>query len=103
MKFVILGSTGLKVSRLGFGTMRLPMKGELVNRELAIPMIHRALEAGLNYLEAGLNYIETSVGSCNGDSQRVVGEALKGWRDKIVVSTKNPLQQPVDYISLATF
>jgi len=82
-----LGRTGLKVSQLGFGAMRLPMVGEgekaTVNRELAIPMIHRAFEAGVNY-------IDTAVGYCRHDSQRVVGEALKGWRDKIVVSTKNP-------------
>ncbi|MBN1937053.1 MAG: aldo/keto reductase [Anaerolineae bacterium] len=81
-----LGRTGLKVSQLGFGAMRLPMTkvdgGEAVDRELSIPMIHRAFEAGLTY-------IDTAVGYCNEDSQRVVGEALKGWRDKIVVSTKN--------------
>jgi hypothetical protein len=66
--------------------MRLPMIGEgkeaTVNRELAIPMIHRAFEAGVNY-------IDTAVFYCNGDSQRAVGEALKGWRDQIIVSTKN--------------
>ncbi|MCX7018846.1 MAG: aldo/keto reductase [bacterium] len=82
-----LGRTGLKVSQLGFGAMRLPMVGEgegaTVNRELAIPMIHRAFEAGVNY-------IDTAVGYCNYDSQRAVGEALKGWRDRIIVSTKNP-------------
>jgi len=81
-----LGKTGYRVSQLGFGAMRLPMIGEgeeaVVNRELAIPMIHRAFEAGLNY-------IDTAVGYCNQDSQRAVGEALKGWRDKVVVSTKN--------------
>jgi len=81
-----LGRTGLRVSQLGFGAMRLPMTevdGEqVVDRELAIPMIHRAFEAGLNY-------IDTAVGYCNQDSQRAVGDALKGWRDKIVVSTKN--------------
>jgi len=81
-----LGKTGYRVSQLGFGAMRLPMKevddNQVVDRELAIPMIHRAFEAGLNY-------IDSAVGYCNEDSQRVVGEALKGWRDKIVVSTKN--------------
>jgi len=55
---------------------------QFVNRELAIPMIHRAFDAGVNY-------IDTAVGYCNEDSQRAVGEALKGWRDQIVVSTKN--------------
>ena len=82
-----LGRTGYKVSQLGFGAMRLPMVGEgeaaRVNRELAIPMLHRAFEAGVNY-------VDSAVGYCNQDSQRVVGEALVGWRDKIVVSTKNP-------------
>lgn len=81
-----LGRTGLRVSQLGFGAMRLPMIGEgaeaRVNRELAIPMIHRAFEAGVTY-------IDTAVGYCNQDSQRAVGEALKGWRDRIVLSTKN--------------
>jgi uncharacterized protein len=82
MKYSILGKTGLKVSRLGFGAMRLPMEGQRIIRELALPMIHKAFEAGVNY-------IDTAVGYCSDDSQRVVGEALKGWRDKIVVSTKN--------------
>jgi predicted aldo/keto reductase-like oxidoreductase len=82
-----LGNTGLRVSQLGFGAMRLPMievDGEQrVNRELAIPMIHRAFEGGVNY-------IDSAVGYCNQDSQRCVGEALKGWRDRVIVSTKNP-------------
>ncbi len=82
-----LGKTGLAVSILGFGAMRLPMNGEgenqKVDRELSIPMIHRAFKSGVNY-------IDTAVGYCSSDSQRVVGDALKGWRDKIVVSTKNP-------------
>jgi len=86
MIYRTLGRTGLKVSQLGFGAMRLPMTeidgNEVVDRDLAIPMIHRAFEAGLNY-------IDSAVGYCNQDSQRAVGEALKGWRDKIVVSTKN--------------
>lgn len=89
MQYVTLGRTGLRVSRLGFGAMRLPMLpgGEpgrrRIDRDLALPMIHRAFAAGLNY-------IDTAVGYCDEDSQRVVGEALKGWRDKVVVSTKNP-------------
>jgi predicted aldo/keto reductase-like oxidoreductase len=86
MIYRTLGRTGLKVSQLGFGAMRLPMVGEgdakKVNRELAIPMIHKAFEAGVNY-------IDTAIGYCNSDSQVVVGEALKGWREKVVVSTKN--------------
>lgn len=81
-----LGKTGYKVSQLGFGAMRLPMKqdGEkqVVDRDLAVPMIHRAFEAGVNYIDSAVFY-------CDGDSQAAVGDALQGWRDKIVVSTKN--------------
>ena len=62
--------------------MRYLFAWRLVNRDLAIPMLHKAFESGVNY-------IDTAVGYCNQDSQRVVGEALKGWRDRIVVSTKN--------------
>jgi predicted aldo/keto reductase-like oxidoreductase len=86
MIYQTLGRTGLQVSQLGFGAMRLPMVGEgesaYVNRDLAIPLIHRAFELGVNY-------IDTAVFYCNRDSQRAVGEALKGWRDRIIVSTKN--------------
>jgi uncharacterized protein len=87
MRYRTLGRTGLSVSQLGFGAMRLPMTTEndrkIVDRAKAIPMIHRAFEAGVNY-------IDTAVGYCAQDSQRVVGEALKGWRDRVIVSTKNP-------------
>jgi len=58
------------------------MAGGKVDRDLAIPMIHRAFEAGVNYIDTAVMY-------CADDSQCVVGEALKGWRDKIVLSTKN--------------
>lgn len=87
MIYRTLGRTGLKVSQLGFGAMRLPMVGEgpaaRVDRALAIPMLQRAFADGLNY-------VDTAVGYCNADSQRAVGEALKGYRARIVVSTKNP-------------
>lgn len=52
MQYTTLGKTGLKVSRLGFGAMRLPMKEDKVDRELAIPILHRAFEGGLNYVDS---------------------------------------------------
>ncbi len=88
MIYRTLGRTGLKVSQLGFGAMRLPMKGEggdaVVDRDKSTPMILKAFENGVNY-------IDSAVGYCNADSQRAVGDALKAWgkRDEIVVSTKN--------------
>jgi len=83
MQRVVLGKTGLEVSRLGFGCMRLPMKSQSeVDREKAIPMLHKAYELGVNYFD-------TAVGYCGSDSQRVLGEAFEGIRKNLVLSTKN--------------
>ena len=87
MQYRTLGRTGLEVSQLGFGCMRLPMVGEgddaRVDRSLSTPMIRRAIDAGVNYIDSAVFY-------CNHDSQRAVGDALRdGWREKVVVSTKN--------------
>ncbi len=88
MIYRTLGRTGLKVSQLGFGAMRLPMveQGDekRVDDEKAIPMIHRAFAGGVNY-------IDTAVGYCARDSQRCVGDAVASWEkpEEIVVSTKN--------------
>jgi predicted aldo/keto reductase-like oxidoreductase len=91
MIYRALGKTGLKVSQLGFGAMRLPMVGSgaaaRVDDALAVPMIRRAFDAGVNY-------IDTAVGYCNSDSQRAVGVALRGYRDRVVLSTKNPYWGP---------
>ena len=89
MRYRPLGNTGLNVSQLGFGAMRLPMLADSepkrIDRDKAIPMIHRAFDGGVNY-------IDTAVGYCAGDSQRVVGEAVASWtgrRRDLVISTKN--------------
>ena len=97
MIYRTLGTTGLKVSALGFGAMRLPMTedGEKVDRKLALPMFRKAFEGGVNY-------VDSAVGYCKQDSQRAIGDALAEWfadghpRDSIVVSTKNPLYDKTD-------
>jgi len=86
VKYAILGRTGLKVSRLGFGAMRLPTKGQgdqsQVDLEKACRLIHRAFELGVNYIDTAAFYH-------NSTGEAAVGQALKGWRGKIIVSTKN--------------
>jgi predicted aldo/keto reductase-like oxidoreductase len=82
MEYTTLGKTGLKVSRLGFGCMRLPMKDGRVDRELTTPLLRRAVELGITYFDTAVMY-------CGGDSQRAMGEALEDLRDRIVLSTKN--------------
>jgi predicted aldo/keto reductase-like oxidoreductase len=83
MQYRDFGTTGLKVSALGFGAMRLPMKGEHVDEDQAVAVIRRAFELGVNYIDSAYFY-------CNHESEIVVGKALKGWRDRVIVSTKNP-------------
>jgi len=83
------GNTGKKVSTLGFGAMRLPMLGEgdnqQVNDELAVPLMQRAFDLGVNYIDTAPYY-------CEKLSEVSVGKALKGYRDKVYLSTKNPIE-----------
>ncbi|HBN83494.1 MAG TPA: aldo/keto reductase [Clostridiales bacterium] len=88
MKYRKFGNTGVDVSALGFGCMRLPMldtdHGEVVNEELSIKIIRDAIDQGVNY-------IDTAYGYCGGKSEETVGKALKGgYREKVYVSTKMP-------------
>ena len=89
MVYKSFGKTGIKMSALGFGAMRLPMRGEgdkkEINHDLAIPMMHRAFELGVNYIDTAPYY-------CDSLSEAAVGAAVKGKRDKIYVSTKNPIE-----------
>lgn len=83
MQYRVLGSTGLRVSALGFGTMRFKMKDGHVDQDLAVAALHRAMDLGVNYFDSAVNY-------CNGESEKTLGKALKGRREGIVVSTKYP-------------
>ncbi len=89
MQYREFGKTGIKVSALGFGAMRLPQKKagdkDVFDYDESIRIIHRAFELGVNY-------IDTAPGYCNGESEIIVGQALKGWRDKVYLSTKNPIE-----------
>ena len=88
------GNTGMQVSPLGFGVMRLPMKGggktvnsntiDQVDVETSIQMIHDAIEGGINYFDTAYNYI-------GGYSERILGQALQGGlREKVYIATKSP-------------
>lgn len=87
MQYRIFGNTGIKVSALGFGGMRLPMTadGLHVDEDKAIPVIQRAYELGVNYFDTAPTY-------CQKESEVVLGMAIKPWRDHIILSTKNPIE-----------
>jgi aryl-alcohol dehydrogenase-like predicted oxidoreductase len=78
MDYVNLGRSGLKVSRLCLGAM---MFGGPASEGDSIRIIDRALEAGVNFIDTADVYNA-------GESERVLGRALAGRRDRVVVATK---------------
>ena len=88
MQHRTLGKTSLEVSALGFGAMRLPVtEGDdsKVDEPLAVEMIRRAVDHGVNYVDTAWPYHD-------GDSERVVGKALEdGYRERVILATKLPV------------
>ncbi len=89
MQYVPFGKHGFDVSRLGFGCMRLPTKMEgdnqVVDREAAIALIRRGIDGGITYVDTAYPYH-------GGESEIVVGQALKdGYRERVTLTTKLPI------------
>ena len=78
MQYRTLGRCGVKVSQMCLGTM---MFGEPTDERTSLEMIGRALDAGINFLDTADKYNA-------GESERVVGKALEGRREQIVLATK---------------
>ena len=73
-----LGKTGVKVSELCLGTM---IFGQQVDETSAIKIINRAVDLGINFIDTADVYTE-------GRSEEIVGKAIKGMRNDIVLATK---------------
>ena len=80
MEYRSLGRTGVKVSKLCLGCMTF---GSKTDEAESIRMVHRALDAGINFLDTANVY-------GRGASEEVTGKALKqgGRRDRVVLATK---------------
>jgi len=93
MRYRTLGRTGLRVSVLGLGTVELgldygigaPGEFERPDETAAIRLVHAALDAGINFVDTARAY---------GDSERVLGLALAGRRDQVVLATKVDPRRP---------
>ena len=80
MEYRPLGRTGVQVSKLCLGTMMFGAWGN-PDHDDSIRIIHRALDAGINFVDTADVYSA-------GESEEIVGKALKGRRDDVVLATK---------------
>ena len=76
MEYRVLGKTGLKISRMGFGGIPIQRIDAAGTRKLCLEM-----------KEAGINYIDTARGYTV--SEEYLGEALEGIRDHFIIATKS--------------
>ena len=79
MIYRTLGRTGIKVSPYALGALMFATSIGNPDHEDSIRVIHKALDAGINLIDTSDSY---------GDSEEVVGKALKGRRDSVVLATK---------------
>jgi aryl-alcohol dehydrogenase-like predicted oxidoreductase len=84
MNLRTLGRTGLKVSEVGFGAWGIS-RVQWIGADDAesLRALHRAMELGVNFIDTALAYGD-------GHSERLVGRAVRGRRDRVFVATKVP-------------
>jgi len=101
-----LGKTGINLSILGFGCMRLPIidrKPEQIDYPKAIELLRYAIDHGVNYVDTAYFYHAAVFGQ-RGMSEPFLGEALAGgWREKVKLATKMPLFQLRQKEQMETF
>ncbi len=92
MDYTTLGKTGLEVSRICLGCMSFgdpDWREWVLEEEESHPIIDRAIDLGINFFDSANMY---SVG----ESERILGTALEGRRDEMVVATKGFFQMDED-------
>jgi aryl-alcohol dehydrogenase-like predicted oxidoreductase len=87
MQYRTLGRTGIKVSPYALGALMFATAIGNPDHDDSVRIIHKALDAGINVIDTADSY---------GDSEEVVGKALKGRRDGVVLATKVSRQMGPD-------
>ena len=92
MKSIVLGRSGLRVSRIAFGAWQLGGEWGRFDEDAAVMAIRRARELGVNFFDTAQAY-------GFGASERLLGKALReevtAHRDQLVIATKGGLR-PTD-------
>lgn len=78
MNYRSLGKSGLKVSQLCLGSNNF---GGQINEETSLKIVSKALDCGINVIDTANVYT-------GGKSEEIVGKAVKGRRDQVVIATK---------------
>ncbi len=81
MEYAVLGRTGLRVSRAGFGGGGIGQVWGPTTEEESVRAVHRALNLGINFFDVAPAY-------GNGRAEEVLGLALQGHREEAIVATK---------------
>ncbi len=92
MEYTTLGSTGMKVSRLCLGCMSFgssEWREWVLEDDASHEIIDRAVDLGINFFDTANMYSK-------GESERILGEALEGRREEMVVATKGYFQMRED-------
>ena len=84
MERVVLGKTGLKVNKNGFGALPI----QRISKEDAVVLLQKAFQNGINYFDTARAY---------SDSEEKMGAALHEVRDQIIISTKTAAQNGKDF------
>src|ERR1700733_7406589 len=83
MQYRALGEQVLAVSAVGLGAMGMTMAYGPSDDEQSIATIHRAHELGVTFFDTAELY-----GMGTGSNEKLLGEAVKGFRDEAVIATK---------------
>ena len=84
MERVVLGKTGLKVNKNGFGALPI----QRISKEDAVVLLQKAFQNGINYFDTARAY---------SDSEEKMGAALHEVRDQIIISTTTAAQNGEDF------
>ncbi len=84
MRKIILGKTGLEVTKTSFGALPI----QRLSVDDAVSLVRKAFDKGINYFDTARSYT---------DSEKKLGIAFEGMREKVVISTKSPAKNAGDF------